>query len=253
MIRKIKDAVKTIIAEVKEEMESLSESCEEVEHEQEDKETSEVEAPQPAKKKKAKQQKQELLIIDPSALLGEQKPQPEIDLSVVGLFSDVDEEKVAELVHGLLVLNEMNKQKPEEERKPIDFYVCTHGGSVYDMFALYDIMAMVKEHTAISTIGVGKVMSAGTLILAAGTKGQRKIGRNCRVMLHNVGGGGFGILPSMVNQIEEMTSLQEQYIRCLSENSKLSKKKLIKMLNQKMDIYLSAEEAVEYGIADIIV
>jgi len=151
-------------------------------------------------------------------------------------------------------MNELNKlEEKEENRKSIDFYLCTYGGSADDMFALYDVLNIVKETTEVHTIGVGKVMSAGVLLLAAGTKGKRKIGRNCRVMIHNVAGGSFGILPNMANELEAIEKIQEAYIDALVDNSKLTKKKLTKMLNEKVNIYLDAEEAVKLGIADIII
>jgi ATP-dependent Clp protease protease subunit len=110
-------------------------------------------------------------------------------------------------------------------------------------------MEMVKEETEIHTIGVGKVMSAGTLLLAAGTKGKRKIARNCRVMIHNVAAGNFGILPNLTNELEAIQQLQEDYITAMVENTKFTRKKLEKLLNEKVNIYLSAEEAVKYGLA----
>jgi ATP-dependent Clp endopeptidase proteolytic subunit ClpP len=122
-----------------------------------------------------------------------------------------------------------------------------------DMFALYDIMKVIEQDTDISTIGMGKVMSAGVLILAGGTKGKRKIGRNCRVMLHSVIAGNHGSLHSLVNEMEAIQDLQELYIDRLVEDTKMTKKQLKRLLEQKVNIYLSAEQAVEYGIADIIV
>ena len=98
-------------------------------------------------------------------------PQPAPELSVIGLFSDVAEDKIAELVHALLYLNELNKTR--EEKKPNDFYLSTYGGSADDMFALYDVMRQIMKDTEIHTIGMGKVMSAGVLLLASGTKGKR--------------------------------------------------------------------------------
>ena len=97
---------------------------------------------------------------------------PEPELRVIGLFSDVAEEKVAELVHALLYLHESNKAR--EESLPIDFYLSTYGGSADDMFALYDVMRQILPTTEIHTIGMGKVMSAGVLLLASGTKGKAK-------------------------------------------------------------------------------
>jgi len=198
--------------------------------------------------KKSKEDKDKIVLIDADALGNEP------DMRVVGLFSDVEEEKVAELVQAILYLNELNKaEKDEAKKKPIDFYICTNGGSADDMFALYDIIDMVKRETEIHTIGVGKVMSAGVLLLAAGTRGKRKIGKHCRVMIHNVIGGNHGSLPNLTNELEAIQTLQDDYVDALVENTKLTKKTLTKMLNEKVNVYLSAEEAIEVGIADIII
>ena len=142
--------------------------------------------------------------------------------------------------------------KPEKQRKPIEFYVSTYGGNADDMFALYDIMSKVKETSEIHTIGVGKVMSAGVLLLASGTKGKRKIGENCRVMIHSVMGGNHGPLHNMINEMEAIEQIQDMYCDALIANSNLTKKQLKKMLERKVNVYLSAEEAVELGIADEI-
>ena len=72
-------------------------------------------------------------------------------------------------------------------------------------------------------------------------------------MIHNVVGGSYGALPNLTNEIEAIQQLQDDYVAALVENTKLSKKKLTKMLNEKVNIYLSAEEAVQHGIADIII
>ena len=177
----------------------------------------------------------------------------EPDLRVIGLYSDVNDEKIAELTQALLYLSELNRLRPaKQEAKPIEFYINTYGGSADDMFALYDVMQTVKEETEIHTIGVGKVMSAGTLLLAAGTKGKRKIGRNCRVMIHNVAAGTFGNLPNLANELEAIQQLQDDYISAMVEHTKFTRKKLEKLLNEKVNIYLDADEAVKYGLADEI-
>jgi ATP-dependent Clp protease protease subunit len=198
-----------------------------------------------------KNKEDKIVLIDADAL-GAGSAEP--DMRIVGLFSDVQEEKVAELVQAILYLNELNKaEEDEEKKKPIDFYICTYGGSADDMFALYDIINIVKQDTEIHTIGVGKVMSAGVLLLASGTQGKRKIGKHCRVMIHNVIGGNHGSLPNLTNELEAIQTLQDDYVNALVANTKLTKKKLTKMLNEKVNVYLSAEEAVELGIADIII
>jgi len=178
----------------------------------------------------------------------------EPDLRVVGLFADVVEEKVAEVVLALLYMNEQNKLISDEEQKQdIQFYLSTYGGNADDMFALYDMMKQIQQTTDISTIGVGKVMSAGVLLLAGGTPGKRKVGRNCRIMLHSVVAGNHGSLHNLVNEMEAIQDLQQMYINRLVEETKMTKSQLKKMLERKVNIYLSPEQAVEYGIADEII
>ncbi|MBT6675186.1 MAG: ATP-dependent Clp protease proteolytic subunit [Proteobacteria bacterium] len=190
---------------------------------------------------------EKIIISDPRQLLNEP------DMRVIGLFGDVMEEKIAELAHALIYLDELNKLSEESAQKPVDFYLSTYGGSADDMFALYDIMRNVRSDTEIRTIGLGKVMSAGVLLLAAGTKGKRCIGKNCRVMIHSVMGGNHGSLHNMMNEMEAIEQLQQMYIDCLVDETKMTKNQIKKMLERKVNVYLSAEEAVELGIADIII
>ena len=191
-----------------------------------------------------------IILIDPSDM-GAGPPEP--DMRLVGLFSDVHEEKVAEVIHSLLFLNETNKISKPKKRKPIKFYISTYGGSADDMFALYDVIRQVREDSEIHTIGLGKVMSAGVLLLASGTKGKRKIGKNCRVMIHSVMGGNHGSLHNMMNELEAIEDLQDMYCDALIAETKMTRTKLKKMIERKVNVYLSAEEAVEMGIADIII
>ena len=121
------------------------------------------------------------------------------------------------------------------------------------MFALYDIMRQIKLTTEIHTIGMGKVMSAGVLLLAAGTKGHRKIGKNCRVMIHSVIGGNHGPLHNLMNEMEAIEQIQKMYSGALITETNMSKSDLKDLLERKVNVYLTAEEAVELGIADIII
>ena len=195
-------------------------------------------------------EEQQIVIVDPMTLQGA----PEPDMRIIGLFTDVVEEKVAELSHALLYLNELNNlEGTADGRKPIEFYISTYGGAADDMFALYDIMRQVQLTTEIHTIGMGKVMSAGVLLLAAGTKGQRKIGKYCRVMIHSAIAGSHGSLPNLMNEMEALQGLQESYIDALVSETKMTKSQIKKMLERKVNVYLSAEEAVKFGIADIII
>jgi ATP-dependent Clp protease protease subunit len=199
----------------------------------------------------AAEDEQKIVLIDPSSLAG---GSPEPDLRIIGMFCDVHEEKVAEIIHAMLYLNEMNRlAKKPESKKPIEFYLSTYGGSADDMFALYDVMRGVRQDTEIHTLGLGKVMSAGVLLLAAGTKGKRRIAKNCRVMIHSVAAGNHGNLQDLTNELEAISDLQKMYTRCLVAETNMTESDIKEMLNRNVNVYLSAVEAVKLGIADIIV
>jgi ATP-dependent Clp protease protease subunit len=176
-------------------------------------------------------------------------------LRVVGLFGDVNEQSCAEVVQNLLVFSKQG-EIPKDERKdkyshlPIEFYLNTHGGSASDMFAIYDMMRSAKANCEIHTIGVGKIMSAGVLLLAAGTKGKRRIGANARVMIHSVLGGSEGPLFNLENEFNEIKFVQEKYTKALVRETHLTPRTMKDLLGKHVNIYLSAEEAVKYGIAD---
>ena len=173
------------------------------------------------------------------------------EIRTMALFGDVDEEKSLELIVGLLTLTELSKKEPPYD--PITFYISTYGGSADEMFAIYDMMSLLKEKCEIHTIGLGKVMSAGTLLLACGTKGKRKIGKHCRVMIHAVAAGSHGELHDIENEMKSIKHTQELYINALARETNMTKRTIQKLLDRRVNVYLTAEEAVEYGIVDEII
>lgn len=210
------------------------------------------------------------------------QPQEEEQSSrIIGLYGDVSQEKSELIVYGLFTLHrnrvkltprpftaaekrkivaaEKKGVEPDVEIKfdevsqPIDFVISTPGGRAVDMFSIYDTMRMVRKDCDISTFGLGQVMSAGTLLLAAGTKGKRKIGKHTRVMIHQVSAGTAGPHHEMINEIAEIEHTQKQYIKCLASETKMTETMIKKLFERKVNIYLSAEEAVKHGFADIIV
>ena len=72
-------------------------------------------------------------------------------------------------------------------------------------------------------------------------------------MIHSVMGGNHGSLHNMMNEMEAIEQLQQMYIDCLVDETKMTKNQIKKMLERKVNVYLSAEEAVKLGIADIII
>ena len=164
-----------------------------------------------------------------------------------GIFQDITEQKSEEIVYALKIYS-------SDSNEPVDFYVNSGGGVASDMFAMYDFIREIREEMEIHTHGLGKVMSAAVILLAAGTKGKRKIVRKyCRVMIHSVIAGSSGALHDLKNEMKEIQTIQDMYIDALASETKLMKKKLKEMFAKNVNVYLSAEEAVKYGIADIIV
>ena len=220
------------------------------------KKKSKVEEPEQEVTEETSDKQEEKPAIDVQALLSGMAD--EMESRTMLLQGEVNEEKAGEIISGFLALADLKppKGEPKEGEMPYDpitMYVSTYGGSADEMFAIYDIMEMCKKSCVIETVGLGKVMSAGTLILAAGTKGKRKISKNCRVMLHQVSAGAFGPLFNMTTELDAIQKLQDQYITAMASCTNLSKRKLKSLLNERVNVYLTAEEAVEYGLADIII
>jgi ATP-dependent Clp protease protease subunit len=191
-------------------------------------------------------------------------------MRLVALYGDLDEKKASEIVLDLMSFRDLRdavehqikncKDKTKKQlyaslahKDPVKFLISTFGGNAVDMFGIYDLMVSLKDSgIEMHTVGSGKVMSAGVLLLAAGTKGHRTIGRNCRVMVHPVVGGAHGPSHDIQNEVEEILQTQQQYVECLAKETKLSISRLNKLISEKRNIYLSAEEAVKFGIADKI-
>jgi ATP-dependent Clp protease protease subunit len=165
---------------------------------------------------------------------------------------EVNEQRAADLISALLVLSQ-TKDKGQERADDIKLYISTYGGSADEMFGIYDVMNFCKQFCDIQTIGLGKVMSAGTLLLSAGTKGKRKLGKHCRVMIHSVNGGQVGDLHNLQNELEQTVALQDSYIQAMSDETRMTKKQIQALINKKVNIYLTAEEAIEKGLADEVV
>jgi len=192
-------------------------------------------------------------------------------MRMVSLYGDLDEKKASEIVADLFAYNDMKdsverqlKNMDSKTRKqvleqighkdPVKFVISTFGGNAVDMFGIYDCINMLHSNgIEVHTVGSGKVMSAGVLLLASGKKGKRTIGRNCRVMVHPVVGGAHGPSHDIQNEVEEILQTQQQYVECLANETKLSISRLNKLISEKRNIYLSAAEAVKFGIADKIV
>lgn len=186
------------------------------------------------------------------------------DIRAVTMIGNLTEEKGSDVLKGMITLFETSEEQyyvdpmdlrseVSTRRKPFDFYISTYGGSAHDMCGIYDMMKFCQSQGCeIETIGMGKIMSAGVPLLAAGTKGKRCIGKNAIVMIHGVQGGVMGPLHETTNELEQIAKIQDKYVDLIVANTKLTKKKMKKLLNKKVNIYFTAEEALKHGIVDII-
>jgi len=218
---------------------------------------------EPTKKDSEEEENTSVEELEALQVLMESAAKEKPDNRMIALFGDIDEAKAGQLCFNLHILSQEVTLIPEDPEdltqglhaavEPIELMICSPGGNAAEMFAIYDTMRLIKEGCSIETFGVGKVMSAGVLLLAAGTKGTRRIGKNCRVMIHSVIGGVHGGIHNVENEMDEIRWVQKQYIKMLAEETDMSQAQLKKMLQRKVNVYLSAEEAVELGIADIVI
>lgn len=164
---------------------------------------------------------------------------------IVYLSGDVNEHSISHVVTQLVSLANFDSVSP------IQLIVSTYGGSVDEMFSLYDTLKFLP--CPVNTIGLGKIMSAGVLLLASGTKGKRAIGANARVMIHPVSSGAGGTIFDMINDVAEVKRQQEHMCEKLVAETGMTKDKLESIMRRGHDVYLTPKEAVELGIVDKII
>ena len=178
----------------------------------------------------------------------------------INFCGDLTEESAAQIMSSLIYLDRNNEKVLVDEEtnthyvsvQPIEFYISTFGGNAADMFGIHDLMMCIRKDTPIQTVGLSKVMSAGVLLLASGTEGERYIGRNTRLMIHSLRAGYHGPMHEMETEYEETKWLQSQYVEALSAATNMSKAYIRKLMGRKSNVYINADEAIEFGIADQI-
>lgn len=134
----------------------------------------------------------------------------------------------------------------EDPDRDIDLYINSPGGIVTAGLAIYDTMQYIK--CDISTICVGQAASMGALILAAGTKGKRFVLPHARIMIHQPLGGAQGQATDIGIQAKEILRIKDEINRILVKHTGQKLERIEK--DSDRDFYMSAEEAVDYGIAD---
>lgn len=142
--------------------------------------------------------------------------------------------------------------KKSETKEPIEIYINSDGGSVYDGFALISYLESLKdEGYEIITINIGKAFSMAFLISLVGT--TRKAYRYARYMYHELSGGMFGKFHSMEEDLEESKQLMCTIVDYVIKYTNIDKDYLISINEKRQDKFFSAEELRELKGVDIIV
>ena len=147
-----------------------------------------------------------------------------------------------------LVVAQMLFLEGEDPEKDIQFYINSPGGSISAGMAIYDTMHFVK--CDVSTICVGMAASMGAFLLAGGTKGKRFSLPNSEILIHQPLGGTQGQASDIAIQAAHMARIKDKMNRILSENTERSYEEIVRDTDR--DNWMTAEEALEYGIIDRI-
>jgi ATP-dependent Clp protease protease subunit len=145
-----------------------------------------------------------------------------------------------------LVVAELLYLSSEDSEAPIQMYINSPGGQVYAGLAIYDTMQMISN--PISTLAVGMTASFGTVILTAGTKGQRYALPNATIHLHQPLGGAQGQASDIEIQAREILRLKDHINDILALHTDQTKEAIERDTNR--DFYMDAKGAVEYGLVD---
>lgn len=148
-----------------------------------------------------------------------------------------------------LVVAQMLFLEAEDPDKDIFFYINSPGGSVTAGLAIYDTMQHVK--CDVSTMCIGIAASMGAFLLAAGKKGKRKALPNSEIMIHQPSGGARGQATDIAIHAEHIIKTRQKLNRILSERTGQPLDQI--GADTERDNYLSAEDALKYGIVDEII
>ena len=165
-----------------------------------------------------------------------------LDISIHFLNGEIDEYTVIECIKWITYENLDSKDKI------LTVYINSTGGSLYDAFALIDIMKNSKF--PVRTIAMGACMSAAFLIFASGTKGERYAAKNASLMCHQFTESMDNKYHDLKATMRENDLCNQRMIDILREATGLSAARIKSKLLPASDVYLTADEAVDLGVAD---
>ncbi|MBQ4123699.1 ATP-dependent Clp endopeptidase proteolytic subunit ClpP [bacterium] len=162
---------------------------------------------------------------------------------IVFLGEEIDDELANSIVAQLLVLDSENPEKD------IMMYINSPGGVITAGLAIYDTMKHIRADVA--TICLGEAASMGAFLLSAGTKGKRMALPSARIMIHQPLGGAQGQATDIELEAKEILRMKKELNTLLSEHTGQTIEKIY--ADTERDNYMSAAEAVEYGLIDKVI
>lgn len=137
----------------------------------------------------------------------------------------------------------------EDPKKDIKLYINSPGGSVYDGLAIIDTMNFIEPD--VQTIGIGLQASMGAMLLSCGAKGKRYALPNSRIMIHQPSSGTQGKITDQEIALKEGVYLKKVLAEMFAKNTGQKYEKVVKDMDR--DNWMSAQEAMEYGIIDEVI
>ena len=169
------------------------------------------------------------------------------------ISDDINNSSIGSLTFNLLFLLQQDDEKEAKEkdfkREPIKLYINSYGGSVYDMWALIDIITNSK--TPIYTYCTGYAMSAACNIFLAGHK--RFVSKHAILLYHQMFSRRSGKYQDLVEDREEMDYMQNTIEEYVLNRTKMTKKEIQRIRENKIDYFIHADKAVELGFADEVI
>jgi ATP-dependent Clp protease protease subunit len=163
---------------------------------------------------------------------------------IVMLDTDVNEHSASLIVAQLLFLESQGNED-------INFFINSPGGVVTAGMAIYDTMQFIKPD--ISTIVMGQACSMGSLLATAGAPGKRKMLPNARHMIHQPSGGAGGQATDMEIQVKEILKMKQNLTQIYVKHNSKGKTYEEFLAAMERDNFMSAQEALEYGLIDEII
>ena len=148
-----------------------------------------------------------------------------------------------------LIVAQMLYLEAQDPDKDIQFYINSPGGSVTAGMAIYDTMQYIKCDVA--TITIGMAASMGAFLLSAGTKGKRMALPNAEIMIHQPSAGTQGQITDMAIHLKRLQVIKERMNKIMADNTGRSIEEVTAACER--DNFMSAEEALEFGLIDKVI